>query len=229
MPASAAELIADLRAAGRPDEHPQRHYRGDEGVLGVRMGALFDIAKRYADLPIAEIGRLLDEDPYEVRMAAFCVMDFAVRGRATDEVRRERYELYLRRHDRIDAWDMVDRAAPRVVGEYLLTRPRDPLFELAAASDPLRRRTAMTAPLAFVRARDADAVADLYRLAALLLEDPDPVVAKPVGIALRHVGAVDPDGLVAFLDVNAERMPRPILRAAVEKLPPGTRHPLGTS
>lgn len=230
MPASAADLIAELRAAARPDEHPQQHYRGDGGVLGVRMGELFDIAKRYAALPVAEIDRLLDEDPYELRMAAFCVMDFAVRGRpAGDDVRRERYELYLRRHDRIDAWDMVDRAAPRVVGEYLLTRPRDPLFELAASSDPLRRRTAMTAPLAFVRARDADALADLYRLAALLLDDPDPVVAKPVGIALRHVGAVDPDGLVAFLEANGDRMPRPMLRAAVEKLPPGTRHPLVTA
>jgi 3-methyladenine DNA glycosylase AlkD len=230
MPGTARELLAELRAAARPDAHPQKHYHGDGGVLGVRMGELFDIAKRHAALPVDEIDRLLDEREYEPRLAAFCVMDFAVRSRsAGDDVRRERYELYLRRHDRIDTWDMVDRAAPRVVGEYLLTRPRDPLFELAAASDPLRRRTAMTAPLAFVRARDVDALADLYRLAALLLDDPDPVVAKPVGIALRHVGAVDPDGLVAFLDVNAERMPRPMLRAAVEKLPPGTRHPLGTA
>lgn len=229
MPGSAADLIADLRAAAHPDEHPQKHYHGDSAVLGVRMGEVFDVAKQYADLPVAELERLLDEDPYELRLAAFCVMDFAVRGRPTDEVRRERYELYLRRHDRIDTWDMVDRAAPRVIGEHLLHRSRDPLFELAASSDPLRRRTAMTAPLAFVRARDADALADLYRLAALLLDDPDPIVAKPVGIALRHVGAVDPGGLVAFLEANGERMPRPILRAAVEKLPPGTRHPLGTS
>lgn len=229
MPGSAADLIADLRAAAHPDEHPQKHYHGDSAVLGVRMGEVFDVAKQYADLPVAELERLLDEDPYELRLAAFCVMDFAVRGRPTDEVRRERYELYLRRHDRIDTWDMVDRAAPRVIGEHLLHRSRDPLFELAASSDPLRRRTAMTAPLAFVRARDADALADLYRLAALLLDDPDPIVAKPVGIALRHVGAVDPGGLVAFLEANGERMPRPIPRAAVEKLPPGTRHPLGTS
>jgi 3-methyladenine DNA glycosylase AlkD len=230
MPGTARELLAELRASARPDAHPQKHYHGDGGVLGVRMGELFDIAKRHAAMPVDEIDLLLDEREYEPRLAAFCVMDFAVRSRsAGDDVRRERYELYLRRHDRIDTWDMVDRAAPRVVGEYLLTRPRDPLLELAAASDPLRRRTAMTAPLAFVRARDVDALADLYRLAALLLDDPDPVVAKPVGIALRHVGAVDPDGLVAFLDVNAERMPRPMLRAAVEKLPPGTRHPLDTA
>ncbi|MEI5585083.1 MULTISPECIES: DNA alkylation repair protein [unclassified Agromyces] len=229
MPATAADLIADLRAAARPDEHPQKHYHGDGPVLGVRMGELFDVAKRYADLPVDELERLLDEDPYELRLAAFCVMDFAVRGRPDDDVRRERYGLYLRRHDRIDTWDMVDRAAPRVVGEHLLARPRDPLFELAASSDPLRRRTAMTAPLAFVRSGDEAARADLFRLAERLLGDPDPVVAKPVGIALRHVGAVDHGALVAFLEANGERMSPPLRRAAVEKLPPGTRHPFGTA
>ncbi|GAA1058487.1 hypothetical protein GCM10017608_25980 [Agromyces luteolus] len=219
---TAAALLADLRAAARPDEYPQRHYHGTAGVLGVRMGTLFDIAKGYTAMPLDELELLLGEPEYEPRLAAFCIMDFAVRGSRDDAVRRDRYDLYLRRHDRIDTWDMVDRAAPRVIGEYLAARSRAPLFELSASSDPLRRRTAMTAPLGFLRRGDADARADLFRLAGLLLEDPDPVVAKPVGIALRHAGAVDPDGLVAFLDANLERMPRPILRAAAEKLPPGT-------
>lgn len=224
MPETAADLLAELRAAARPEQYPQKHYGGGAGVLGVRMGELFDITKRYAAMQIDETDRLLDEAEYEPRLAAFCVMDFAVRGARDDAVRRERYELYLRRHDRIDTWDMVDRAAPRVIGEYLLTRSRDPLFELADSSDPLRRRTAMTAPLGFLRRGDGAARDDLLRLAALLLDDRDPVVAKPVGIALRHLGGVDPDRLVAFLDEHAERMPRPTLRAAVDKLPAGMRH-----
>ncbi|UIP59635.1 DNA alkylation repair protein [Agromyces marinus] len=223
MATTAADLLTELREAGRRDQRPQTHYRGGAAVLGVRMGSLFEIAKRYSALPRPEIESLLDEAEYESRLAAFCVMDFSVRGRVGDDLRHERFELYLRRHDRIDSWDMVDRAAPRVVGEYLAARPRDPLFELAASTDPLRRRTAMTAPLGFLRRGDDDARADLYRLAAALMGDPDPVVGKPVGIALRHVGAVDPDGLVAFLDANHERMPRPMLRQAREKLPPGTR------
>ncbi|GGI45936.1 3-methyladenine DNA glycosylase AlkD [Agromyces flavus] len=223
MSATAADLLAELRAAARPEQYPQKHYRGGAAVLGVRMGKLFDITKRYAAMPVDELDRLLDEPEYEPRLAAFCVMDFAVRG-APDDVRRDRYELYLRRHDAIDTWDMVDRAAPRVIGEYLLERPRDPLFELAASPDPLRRRTAMTAPLGFLRRGDAAARDDLLRLASLLMDDPDPVVAKPVGIALRHLGGVDPERLIAFLDAEAERMPRPTLRAAVDKLPPGTRY-----
>ena len=224
MAETAADLLAELRAAARPELYPQNHYHGGAGVLGVRMGELFDITKRSAAMPLEELDRLLDEPEYEPRLAAFCVMDFAVRGARDELVRRERYELYLRRHDAIDTWDMVDRAAPRVIGEYLLTRPRDPLFDLAASPDPLRRRTAMTAPLGFLRRGDATARDDLLRLAAQLMHDPDPVVAKPVGIALRHLGGVDPERLVAFLDAEAERMPRPTLRAAVDKLPPGARH-----
>ncbi|MFE5670892.1 DNA alkylation repair protein [Agromyces sp. NPDC056523] len=224
MSATAADLLAELRAAGNPEQHPQKHYHGGAAVLGVRMGDLFDITKRYSAMPVDELDRLLDEPEYEPRLAGFCVMDFAVRGAREDALRRDRYDLYLRRHDAIDTWDMVDRAAPRVIGEYLLARPRDPLFELAASPDPLRRRTAMTAPLGFLRHGDAAARDDLLRLAALLMDDPDPVVAKPVGIALRHLGGVDPERLVAFLDFHAERMPRPTLRAAVDKLPPGSRH-----
>lgn len=104
-------------------------------------------------------------------------------------------------------------------GGWLRDRPRDVLFELASSSDPLRRRTAMTAPLYYTRPAHPGGLGDLYRLAALLLDDPDPLVSKPVGIALKHAGAVDPGGVRAFLAKHGDRVPRPIARAAREKLP----------
>ncbi|REJ04916.1 DNA alkylation repair protein [Microbacterium bovistercoris] len=217
---TAAALIADLRGAADPAVHPNRHYRGDGGILGVRMGTLFDIARRHAGMPLDEVDALLDESEYEPRMAAFCVLDFQVRRpRITDAGRAERYELYLRRHDRIDAWDMVDRAAPRVVGVFLRSRSRQPLFDLAAASDPLRRRTAMTAPLAYTRPPDAGGIADLLRIAETLADDRDPLVAKPVGIALKHAGSVAPDEVRAFLDRMGDRLAASVRREARAKLP----------
>lgn len=54
-------------------------------------------------------------------------------------------------YDRIDTWDMVDRAAPRVVGHYLMDRPHDPLFTLARSANPVERRIAITAPLYWAR------------------------------------------------------------------------------
>ena len=117
----------------------------------MRMGSLFDVAKANTDLPIAEVERLLDHPAYEPRMAAFCILDFKSRRKLEAEQRAELYDVYLRRHDRITTWDMVDRSAPRVVGGYLTGRDKRPLHELASADEPLRRRTAITAPLFYTR------------------------------------------------------------------------------
>lgn len=184
------------------------------------MGALFEIARRHRDLSLTEVGRLLDEVEYEPRLAAFCVMDFQVRlPRIADAEREERYHLYLDRHDAIDSWDMVDRAAPRVVGVFLRDRSRDALFALAESSDPLRRRTAMTAPLAYTRPAHPEGIADLLQLAELLAADRDPLVSKPVGIALKHAGAVAPDDVRAFIDRMGDRLSAPVRREAQAKLP----------
>ena len=220
MTSTAAELLTALHEAADPIAHPHPHFHGSGGVLGVRMGDLFRIAEQHAGMPLSHVYRLLDEPPYEPRMAAFCILDFQVRApKVTDDERRDRYDLYLARHGAIDAWDMVDRAAPRVIGGYLRDRPRDVLFELAASPDPLRRRTAMTAPLFYTRPRHPEGLVDLFRLAELLLDDRDPLVSKPVGIALKHAGGVDPDGLRAFLSRNGERMSAAAVRAASSKLP----------
>ncbi|HWV26555.1 MAG TPA: DNA alkylation repair protein, partial [Aeromicrobium sp.] len=86
--------------------------------------------------------------------------------------------------------------------------------------DPLRRRTAMTAPLAYTRPAHRDGIVDLLRLADMLADDSDPLVSKPFGIALKHAGGVAPDLLVAFLARTGERLPAPVLRQAKQKLPP---------
>ncbi|WP_145802353.1 DNA alkylation repair protein [Kribbella amoyensis] len=224
MDLTASALVGELRANANPAERSQKHYHGSAGVLGVRMGTLFEISKRFTALPLTEVDRLLDIAEYEPRLAAFCVLDFKARKpKLPADERRACYELYLGRHDRIDTWDMVDRAAPRVVGTYLLDKPRTPLFDLARTTDPLRRRTAMTAPLAFTKSGDSAALADLFALAELLVDDTDPVVSKPVGIALKYAGTADEPALRAFLDQHASRMPRPALRYAVEKLDPAVR------
>ncbi|MFT4128077.1 MAG: DNA alkylation repair protein [Gordonia sp. (in: high G+C Gram-positive bacteria)] len=216
----AASLLDALRSAADPEKYPNRHYKGQGGVLGVRMGELFDIAKKHTALPLSEVELLLAETEYEPRLAAFCVLDFQVRSpRLTDDEREARYRFYLDHHGHIDTWDMVDRAAPRVIGRYLHDRPRDPLFELAASDDPYRRRTAMTAPLGFL-GDGAEAVADTLRLAEALAHDRDPIVSKPVGIALKHAGAVAPAQVQAFLDRMGDALPAPVRREARSKLPP---------
>ena len=86
------------------------------------------LTKRSLDMDLSQICDLLDHPHPQVRLGAVSIMDFqARRTTTTRERRRDLYELYLRRHDRIDDWPLVDRAAPWVVGGYLVDEPRTPL------------------------------------------------------------------------------------------------------
>ena len=224
---SSEDLVMELRRLAPVDGAAQPGERlapGEEG-WGVRMRDLSDLAEAHRDVPLAVVHDLLDHPAYEPRLTAFCILDFRARARLADVERRELYELYLRRHDRITTWGMVDRAAPRVVGGYLAGRDLAPLHELAASAAPLRRRTAITAPLFFVkRGGDAD-LAGGFAVAARLADDPEAVVHNAVGIYLylKHAGRRDPAALRAFLDAHAATMPRKALRLAIEKLEPDER------
>jgi 3-methyladenine DNA glycosylase AlkD len=218
---STAESVVEALVAVRSDEElatVRKRLAPDEPAIGVRMRHLFDIAKANTDLSLGEVDRLLDHEAYEPRLAAFCILDFQARRRLDDGRRGELYELYLRRHDRITTWDMVDRSAPRVVGGYLSGRSKDPLWQLARSSVPLRRRTAMTAPLAYVFSDDESDRSEALAIAAALADDPDPLVHKPVGIFLGHLGGRDPGAVATFLDTHVAQMSRTAVRLAVRKL-----------
>ncbi|WP_205471136.1 DNA alkylation repair protein [Nocardioides sp. SYSU D00038] len=215
---TAAAVVEALAAAADPAELAtlRRRLSPDEPASGIRMGDLFDIARAATGLPLAEVDRLLDHPAYEPRMAAACILDLQVRRAIGDQ---DRYDLYLHRHDRLTTWDMVDRAAPRVVGGHLIGKSLDPLHELSVSPDPLRRRTAITAPLFFVsEGSNVDLVA-AYDVAATLAGDQDPLVSRPVAVFLRHASTRDPDGVRTFLDRHGARMPEPTRRLASERLP----------
>jgi len=189
--------------------------------LGVSPGDVFPIAKQFIDLSLRDIERLLDSPYYEVRLGAVSVVDFQARAKGSPaEHRRALFELYMRRHDRIDNWDLVDRAAPHVVGGYLADKPREVLYTLARSPNPWERRTAIVSTYYFIRAGDVD---DTFRIAELLVEDVHELVQKAVGSWIREAGKKDARRLVRFLEKHARSMPRTMLRYAVEKLPPAVR------
>lgn len=225
-PLTAEGFVTALQALRSAAELPtikQRLSPGEEAI-GIRMRDLFSAARSAMAMPLESVERLFASPLYEVRMGALCILDFRAKSsRTVESERRQLYELYLGHHDRITTWDMVDRAAPSVVGGHLLERSVAPLHDLAAAAEPLRRRTAITAPLAFVRWGDEAHFGEVFALAAMLAGDPDPRVHKAVGIALKHAGARDRRAVAAFLDQHAGVMPRAALRAAVEKLDPAQR------
>ena len=137
-------------------------------------------------------------------------------SKATSAARRkELFELYLKRTDRINNWDLVDVSAPDVVGRYLIDKPRDVLYELARFSNLWERRTAIVSTLAFIREGDLD---DTFKIAEMLLTDDHDLIHKATGGWLREAGKRDRPRLLDFLNEHAATMPRTALRYATEHL-----------
>jgi 3-methyladenine DNA glycosylase AlkD len=167
-------------------------------VIGVRMATVFARAKEQSRLDPTEIDRLLHSDFYEARLVAVSIMDFRVRERGvTDDERGRLHDLWLRRIDRIDTWDLIDRSAPRVLGLWLIDKPRDELFELARSDRWWHRRAAITAMFLIIRSGDID---DALLLCDILAADPERFVQTNVGVALREIGRIDRSRLEEFLD-----------------------------
>jgi 3-methyladenine DNA glycosylase AlkD len=176
---------------------------------------VFQLAKEFIEMPSAELERLLDIDVHEVRAGAMSIMDKkARRKRTADHERTQLFELYLRRHDRINNWDLVDLGAPFVVGGYLHDKTRDVLYELARSTSLWERRTAIVATSYFIRHGELD---DTFRIAELLLHDGQDLIHKAAGGWLRAAGSRDRPQLLAFLDQHAATMPPTMLRYATEQ------------
>ncbi len=222
---SAERFVKRLKAYLSEDKRKeyQRHFQTGKGqygegdvFIGVRMGQLFALAKEFIEMPLEQIEKLLESPIHEVRAGAVSIMDFQARGKKTpDRRRKELYDLYIRRHDRINNWDLVDRSAPYVVGGYLFDKPRDILYKLARSKNIWERRTAIVSTYYFIREGD---VADTFKIAEMLLNDNHDLIHKATGGWLREAGKKDPQKLLSFLDKHAGSMPRVALRYAIEHL-----------
>lgn len=221
---TAKSFVAHLDSLSSPKhvENIRRFFQGGKTkIKGVPFGKVFAAAKQFTSLSLTDVEKLLDSPFYEVRMGAVSIMDFQARAKSTTTAARKAlYDLYMRRHDRIDNWDLVDRAAPHVVGRYLADRPRDVLFKLARSRNPWERRTAIVSTYYFIRAGDVD---DTFRIAGMLVNDEHELVQKATGSWLREAGKKDQDALLRFLNAHARTMPRTTLRYATEKLSKGLR------
>ena len=222
---TASHFIERLEALQSADERKKYErifkFVKDNQYMGVRMGHIFALAKEFIDMPLDEVETLLESPYHEQRVGALSIMDKqARRKKITESERKALYDLYIRRHDRINSWDLVDVCCPHVVGGYLLDKPRDILYKLAKSKNTWERRTSVVATLFFIRQGEVD---DAINIAEMLLSDDQDLIHKATGWALREAGGVDRARLVAFLDRYAATMPRVTLRYAIEHFEPGQR------
>ena len=216
---TAKQFTERLKAHSSAEEREKlmRYFKTTDGdqFIGVRMGQVFALVKEFIAMTPDEIEKLLESKIHEVRAGGCSIMDKqARRKKTTPERRKELFDLYLRRHDRINNWDLVDVCAIYVVGGYLFDKPRRVLYKLARSKNMWERRTSIVSTAYFIRQRDLD---DTFNISELLLGDKEDLIHKATGWMLRFAGDKDRARLISFLDEHAATMPRTALRYSIEK------------
>jgi 3-methyladenine DNA glycosylase AlkD len=215
--------LANPRIAGPAQQFfktkPGEYGHGDR-FLGIRVPALRAVAREFRGAPIAAALALLRSPLHEERLAAlFLLVERYQRG--TDAERQRIYDQYLKHVPRhVNNWDLVDSSAHYIVGGHLETRGREVLDELARSPHLWSRRVAIIATFWFIK---RGSFVDTLRIAELLLDDEEDLIHKAAGWMLREVGKRDAAVAAQFLRRHHRRMPRTMLRYAIEKLPERTR------
>jgi 3-methyladenine DNA glycosylase AlkD len=194
-------------------------YGAGDVFLGVRVPAIRKLVPHADTLKPSELRRLLRSRFHEERLLALLILVRRFQ-RGDEAIRRGAFDLYLAETRHVDNWDLVDLTAPHIVGAWLIDKDRSLLDSLAASTLLWERRIAVLATSAFIRRGQLD---DTLRLCARLLSDPHDLIHKACGWMLREVGKRDARVLENFLERHAARMPRTMLRYAIERLPESRR------
>ena len=194
---------------------PGEYAEGDK-FIGVVVPDQRKIAKKFKELPLSEIEKLLDNPFHECRLTGVLILVSQYEKAKTEPEQKEIYEFYLKKIDQVNNWDLVDSSAHKIVGPYLESRSRKPLYRLAKAKHLWKNRVAMIATYHYIKQGDFD---DALQIAEILLQHPHDLIHKAVGWMLREIGKQNESLMLKFIETHHTKMARVMLRYAIEKLP----------
>ena len=218
------QVKAELEKQSDPEQAMklQRFFKTGEGeygegdiFLGLRVPDQRRIAKRFKDIPLHDVQELIQSGVHEHRLTALFILTEQF-NRGDEEARKRIVDLYLGNTVHVNNWDLVDSSAHKILGEWLVDKPRDVLYELAESESLWERRISIISTFAFIRRGD---LSDALALAQALINDGHDLIHKASGWALREVGKKDQSALEKFLSEHYQSMPRTMLRYALERVP----------
>ncbi|MDD4476941.1 MAG: DNA alkylation repair protein [Patescibacteria group bacterium] len=190
-------------------------YAEGDKMLAITVPDQRAIANRYYQTAnLNDVKKLLLSRFHEDRLTGLIILTFKML-KAGEEERKKIVDFYLANLDRVNNWDLVDLSAGKILGFYLLDKPRSVLYKLAKSKHLWSERIAIVATFEFIRKNQ---FADTLKLAKMYLKHPHDLIQKSVGWMLREIGKRDEKVLRNFLDKYVKKMPRVMYRYATEKL-----------
>ena len=224
---SSKKLSKLLRELADPAiaEHSLRFFKTGKGeygegdkFLGIRVPVLRKHAKQFSELSLIEIQKLLKSIYHEERLCALFLL--VQKYEKSKHEKSVIYRLYLDNTQCINNWDLVDSSAHKIVGVHLLDKNKSPLYKLAKSKDLWERRIAIISTLHFIKNQKFE---DALEISKQLLNDKEDLIHKAVGWMLREIGKQAPVVERSFLHNRYRKMPRTMLRYAIEKFPDAER------
>ncbi len=197
---------------------PGQYGEGDI-FLGIPVPQLRKLAQECTDTTLAESIKLLKSPLHEQRLLALFLLIQSFSG-GDDHLREKIFNLYLKQRRYVNNWDLVDLSAPHIVGKYLHDKPKDILYRMAKSESLWERRISIISTLHFIR---QNRFSDTLKLSRILLRDEHDLIHKAVGWMLREVGKRNVRAEKRFLGIYYKKMPRTMLRYAIERFPKTTR------
>jgi 3-methyladenine DNA glycosylase AlkD len=200
----------------------QRFFKTGKGeygegdiFYGIKVPVQRTIAKKHRDISLPELQELLNSPIHEERLVSlFILVDQYTEG--DDKTKENIYKFYLKNTKKINNWDLVDLSAPKIVGAHLLNNDKEILFKLAKSSNLWEKRISILSTMFFIKNLQFETT---FSLAEILLNDKHDLIHKAVGWMLREVGNKNINEEEKFLKKHYKKMPRTMLRYAIEKFP----------
>lgn len=222
-------LVRSLEAEGDSERaRGQQHYfKNQMRFLGLRLGQARQIVDQHPEvwkgkgrnevLDLAE--SLMADRVFEHQVAAVHLVQKVKSSLQMEDL--PRFVRWLQDH--VDNWAEADEVANHILDHFILQdrSVTETTFSWSRSEHVWLRRAA--AVCLVVPMRKQDHIQDVLRVSKALLKDPEDLVQKGYGWALKECSKKHPDEVYAFIMENRGEMPRTPLRIALEKYDPERR------
>jgi 3-methyladenine DNA glycosylase AlkD len=190
-------------------------YGEGDKFAGLKVPTQRKLAKEFKHLSLSDLKKLLSSTIHEERLISlFILVDkYSV---SEEKGKNEIFNFYLKNRKGINNWDLVDLSAPKIVGQHIVDKDRSILFKFANSNDLWEKRIAILSTQHFIKNGIYETT---LQISEILLNDKHDLIHKAVGWMLREVGNKDLNTEEGFLKNHYKKMPRTMLRYAIEKFP----------
>ena len=191
----------------------KNEYGEGDVFLGVKVPIQRKIAAKFQNLSLKDIEKLFGSKIHEHRMTSLFIL-ISKYEKADEREKKIIFNFYLKNIKNINNWDLVDISAPKIVGDYLMEKPKEILYKFAKSKNLWKKRIAIISTYAFIKNNEFD---DALKISEILIADKQDLIQKAVGWMLREIGKRDQKIEEKFLKKYYLKMPRTMLRYAIER------------